>query len=137
MMLNFLGDYARHCWAQIPLHFPNAALDQFVIMPNHVHGIIVLHNKDYTPVVRDMVKDDGSLKCRVMSGISPLPQSLAVIVRSFKSAVTRWANEQQIPFAWQARFHDHIIRDEQEWGRISDYIVKNPRNWKKDKFYKR
>jgi len=137
MVLNNLGNYARHCWEQIPVHFPCAALDQFVIMPNHIHGIVVLRTKDYSPVVRSGLKNDGSFKWQVMSDISPLSRSLAALIRSFKSAVTRWANEQQISFAWQTRFHDHIIRDEQEWRRIADYIQNNPHNWKKDKFYNR
>lgn len=66
----------------------------------------------------------------------PQAKNLASIIRGFKSAVTTFARTNNIPFDWQARFHDHIISTEDEYFRIADYIVNNPNSWHKDKFYK-
>ena len=61
--------------------------------------------------------------------------SISSIVGSYKSAVTKHANRLGLKFQWQPRFHDHIIRDDQSYQRISEYIMNNPTNWKEDKFY--
>ena len=66
---------------------------------------------------------------QLMAGISPKPGSLSAIIRSYKSAVTRHANRLGFPFAWQPRFHDHIIRNENEYLRIHHYNLNNPKNW--------
>lgn len=71
-----------------------------------------------------------------MAGISPKSGSLPIIIRSFKSAVTKYCNENKLPFGWQTRFHDHIIRDNDEFKRIENYIINNPANWGNDKFFK-
>lgn len=135
MHLNALGVFARHCWEQIPEHISGLQLHEFTVMPNHIHGIIVLQDINPEPAERSYQKEDGTLKNQFMTDISPGKHSLAVSIRSFKSAVTRWAGEQGIPFAWQARYHDHVIRNEEEWNAIARYIVHNPRNWKEDRFY--
>jgi putative transposase len=63
-------------------------------------------------------------------------KNLASILRGFKSAVTTYARINDITFGWQPRFHDHIITTNEEYLRIADYIINNPSNWQKDKFYK-
>jgi REP element-mobilizing transposase RayT len=70
-----------------------------------------------------------------MSKISPHAGSISTIVRSYKSAVTRFAHFKNLEFEWQERFYDHIIRDAESFGRIEDYIENNPKNWRKDTFY--
>ena len=70
-----------------------------------------------------------------MASISPKSGSLSTILRSYKSAVTRHSRRLGFTFGWQARFHDHIIRDEAEYQRISNYIRNNPANWENDEFY--
>ena len=67
------------------------------------------------------------------------PQSgnLPSVVRGIKSAVTKYAIEHDIPFAWQSRYHDHIIRNQMEMNRITDYIQNNPMKWELDRFYKK
>jgi REP element-mobilizing transposase RayT len=67
------------------------------------------------------------------------PQSgnLSSVVRGIKSAVTKYAIEHDIPFAWQSRYHDHIIRNQMEMNRIADYIENNPLRWELDRFYKK
>jgi REP element-mobilizing transposase RayT len=88
-------------------HFPNATLDEFVVMPNHVHGIIILKNTHVeTPHVaslRDLLK----------------PGLLSKIFQAYKAVVTHWTHQNGfIDFAWQPRFYDHIIRDEASLQRI-------------------
>ena len=81
-------------------------------------------------------------KNQFMSAISPKSNSVSTIIRSYKSAVTKHCNrlkltdENGLIFAWQTRFHDHIIRNDVEYQRINDYIENNPLNWEYDKFYK-
>lgn len=69
-----------------------------------------------------------------MAKISPKCGSLSTIIRSYKSAVTKNARAINFDFAWQPRFHDHIIRNEMEFDRIANYIKNNPENWNADKF---
>ena len=63
-------------------------------------------------------------------------KNMASIIRGFKSSVTTYARKHNMPFNWQARFHDHVITTNEEYLRIADYIISNPDNWLKDKFYK-
>ena len=70
-----------------------------------------------------------------MAEISPKPNSISTIIRSYKSAVTKHANRLNLPNGWQERFHDHIIRNKEEYERISNYIINNPKNWKEDRFF--
>ena len=71
-----------------------------------------------------------------MSQVSPKPQSLSVIIGSFKSIVTKIIHQNfpEIPFAWQPRYHDHIIRNETDLNRIQKYIRDNPLKWNMDKY---
>lgn len=73
-------------------------------------------------------------KNKTMSAISPKSDTVSTIIRSYKSAVTRHANRLELPNGWQPRFYDHVIRDNDGYQRISDYIVNNPANWHDDKF---
>ncbi len=75
-------------------------------------------------------------KNQTMANISPKQGSLSTILRSYKSAVTNHTTRLGFQFAWQSRFHDHIIRDDNEFRRIREYIINNPNNWTNDKFYK-
>ncbi|EPR66285.1 transposase [Cyclobacterium qasimii] len=137
MQLNELGQIAQKYWMEIPNHFPFVELGNFVVMPNHTHGILVIKRDQYTPV--------DTLQCNVstaptrpineqMSKISPKPGSISTIIRSYKSAVTKQARLINANFTWQARFHDHIIRNSASFERIQHYISTNPLNWQKDKF---
>jgi len=69
-----------------------------------------------------------------MSNISPKPGSISTIIRSYKSIVTKHARKINPAFAWQPRFYDHIIRNDESYGRIRQYITENPKNWEKDRF---
>ncbi|MCG2686273.1 transposase [Candidatus Parcubacteria bacterium] len=122
MRLSEIGEIAHQYWLKIPNHFGNVVLDEFVVMPSHVHGIIVINESDCR---------DGA--CPVSTdGIATRP-NLGNIVGSFKSAVTRWCHENDRPFAWQSRFYDHIIRNEKSLNQTRQYIDDNPENWETDR----
>lgn len=74
-------------------------------------------------------------KNKYMEYISNRQSWLSVCIGSFKSAVTKYANENYITFAWQSRYHDHIIRNQNEMNKIAQYIINNPAKWELDRYY--
>jgi REP element-mobilizing transposase RayT len=128
MQLSAIGHWAEKCWLEIPDHFPFVILDGFVVMPNHVHGIIIIDK----PVAVE-TQDIASLQSQNKFG--PQSKNLASIVRGYKIGVTKYAKSMQINFAWQPRFHEHIIRNEESYLRIAEYIQNNPLRWQEDKYH--
>jgi putative transposase len=122
MVMTPLGQSANDCWYAIPDHFPFVKLGRFVVMPNHVHGILIIDKKQKT----EMPKPGNRF--------GPQSQNLASIIRGYKIGVTKFARSSQIEFGWQSRYYDHIIRDEESLTRISLYIDNNILNWNSDKF---
>ncbi|MFH1524390.1 MAG: transposase [Chloroflexota bacterium] len=128
MAVTSLGKIVLDCWDQIPVHFSNAQTDAFVIMPNHVHGIIFIHESKSPILVR-------AQHAAPLRGVAPnvKPGSLGAIVRSFKSAVTRRAGrELHTANIWHRNYFEHIIRDNEDYERIVGYIFANPANWNQD-----
>ena len=122
MQLNEFGRIAGECWCAIPEHFANVELGTYVIMPNHVHGIIIIHeNGLFQPV--------GAQHAAPLRKPNVKPGSLGAIIRSFKSAVTRNIGQKNI---WQRNYYEHMIRNEKEWDKIHRYIESNPINWESD-----
>ncbi|MCL4549782.1 MAG: hypothetical protein M1495_14565 [Bacteroidetes bacterium] len=112
MIVNGLGQIVENCRKEIPNHFQNVELDYNVIRQNHIHGIIIINPTVETP-------DRASLR---------LP-ALGLVINQFKGSVKRWANKNGYSaFAWQARFYDRIIRNEQELYNIRKYMEQNPLN---------
>jgi putative transposase len=109
----------------------NLTMDVFKVMPNHFHAIIVIGENEF-----NFTKSESESETvqKPMNSFSPQSKNLGSIMRGFKGSVTRFAQKIEPEFDWQERFHDHIIRDEQEFIRISNYIETNPAFWKKDKF---
>ncbi len=140
MKLSEIGQYANKCWREIPQHFPHVEIPIWVVMPNHIHGIIKIN-----PICGD-AKSRGNAKfcvstptttpMKTTNKFGPQSKNLASVIRGFKIGVTKFANENNIPFAWQTRFHDHIVRDQKELNRIAKYIETNVVNWYLDKFHK-
>jgi putative transposase len=130
MDLSPLGDIAAGCWAEIPAHHAGIELDEWIVMPNHVHGIVIIRGA-VEALPATPLQPHGNTK---VSQISPKAGSLSVVIRSYKSAVSRWAglNGYQ-DFAWQPRFYDHIIRDDRSLNNIRAYISGNPVKWERDK----
>jgi REP element-mobilizing transposase RayT len=140
MVLNEWGEIARQCWLAIPDHFPHTRLDEFVIMPNHVHGIVWILD-DMTMVE---AKNISPLPMGAKN-ISPLPSSderpcgtsktIGSIVRGFKIGVTKWARQHtNVYTVWQRNYFDHIIRTEHALHAIRQYIHDNPLRWHLDRF---
>ena len=131
MGLSDAGCVAHWCWTAIPDHFDHVRLDAFVIMPNHVHGlvgIVEFPSGGNAPV--DALESNASTGNRRMSQISPKPGSISTIMRSYKTAVTKRIRRRICAdFAWQSRFHDSIIRTEREFINVRRYIRNNPANW--------
>jgi putative transposase len=125
--LSPVGEIAAQCWAEIPIHHAGVTLGEFVIMPNHAHGIIVLAGVAIVETLHCNVSTNA------MSAISPKTGSLGSVVRSYKSAVSRLAHLAGQEFGWQERYWDHIVRDAGEFGRIRNYILQNPVKWDMDR----
>lgn len=129
-----MGKIAVQCWQDIPQHFPTIEIDLFVVMPNHVHGLVVI-NENSVPSVGTRYISSSSPKLRA-NGVKP--QSLGAIVGSYKAAVTRQIRHiltETSSHIWQGRYHDHIIRNEQGLNQLREYILNNPARWSEDVFY--
>ena len=124
MRLSQEGRIAQQCWRQIPSHFEDVELDEFVVMPNHIHGIIILndHGRD--------------VQLNVPTRLSPKKGSLSVIIRTYKAAVTTECRRKGLyDFRWQSRFYEHIIRGNKDLNNIRDYITGNVLKWASDSEY--
>jgi len=119
------GNIANKCWLEIPNHFPYVRLDDFVIMPNHIHGIIVI-----LPKAGDL--NFPSRFSNQMFDRSKM--DLSKIIQAFKASVTREINKTQDYnfFSWQKSFYDHIINNYKELVQIRQYIKENPKIWSKE-----
>lgn len=137
MHLSGAGEIVNNQWQLIPDHFPHIELDAFCLMPNHFHGILIIHD-DSLKVSRITSEISTKIDIEFFSSISPKSGSLSTVIRSFKSSCTREINLQDplIHFKWQPRFYDVIIRDDESYKRIRKYINNNPRKWKRDLFYR-
>jgi len=168
MQLNDAGKIANECWLQIPMHFPNVILHEFIVMPNHVHGIIEL----VEPVVKGVenvgVDNVGVENFQPLpSNFQPLPSkqsttpqrnefqniiphSIGSIIRGYKIGVTKWFRNNIAPVGvenfqplipisskpiWQRNYYEHVIRNNQSYQNISNYIINNPTKWKEDIFF--
>jgi putative transposase len=124
---------AEDCWEEIPRHFPTVELDEWVVMPNHVHGILVLDD------TRRGVKFHAPTRNpdNPFSMLSPQSGTLGHILQTYKSAVTRACRRiGNTEFAWQRNYHEHIVRNEKELNLIRQYVLDNPRKWNEDRYYR-
>jgi putative transposase len=137
--LSIIGEIAKKYWYKIPQHFPFIKLHEFIVMPNHIHGIIEIAKSDdenetpmfgvETPKLGVSTGNTGKKNVKWESG------TLGVIINQYKRIITINVRKTDNDFAWQPRFYDHIIRNEKSYIKISDYIINNPEKWNKDKFY--
>jgi REP element-mobilizing transposase RayT len=131
MILNENGIIAQQCLREIPAHYPNAFCPHFVVMPNHVHGIIELNMHSGTGC--------RGTACRAPTGErfgKPTVESIPTIVRSYKSAVTQRVHQMgYLGMIWQRNYYEHIIRDDENYKRIVEYIETNPVNWEDDELW--
>lgn len=135
MVLNELGKLSEKYWLEIPDHFPYVQLGNFVVMPNHTHGILIIaqpiNSWELSPYPDDPILPPDPTKNQQMSKISPKSGSISTIIRSYKSVVSKNIRLIEPNFKWLSRYHDIIIRDAMAYENIQKYILNNPKNYKK------
>ena len=162
MKLSELGRYVEENLKQINLHYPNCEIPLYVVMPNHIHAIVIIDNnmidcnrRDDVHIVsagvgiNETISDDvhivstgentnrrlkNAIPNEKMQSISHKRGRLSTSMGGLKRAITCFANAHHIEFCWQTRFHDHIIRSHAEMNKIATYIENNVSTWEKDKF---
>jgi putative transposase len=116
MIYNRVAHIVENCWLDLPRHYKNCQLDEFVIMPDHFHGIIMI--------------GDDCFENTQGNGYKPFPtHNLSEIIRGFKTFSSKRINKEEIPFQWQKSFYDHIIRNDKSLCNIRQYIYENPMRW--------
>ena len=118
MILSETGQIAEKFWREISDHFPNIKLDEFIIMPDHIHGILII-NQDYFVQAPNLGASTHNLGAA----------TIGLIINQFKRICTITIKTRGFDFAWQSRFHDHIIRTRIELYRIRKYIRENPEKY--------
>lgn len=124
MRLSPAGKIVQRCWLMIPQHFPNVVLDEFVVMPDHMHGVIVIR-----PDVSSSPRCPGNELPRRIG--RALKGSLATIIGVFKSYATkRIMTTVGIRRIWQRNYYESIIRNREHLDAVRKYIVLNPKRWR-------
>jgi len=137
IFLSNIGKIAEKYWVEIPKHFPFVKLDDYIIMPNHIHGIIIIENNDIN------IRRDKALPCLYMNNNmkninntvnrcqNQGKNTISSIIGSYKSICTKQINisQDKTIFAWQKGFYDHIIRDINDLNNIKKYIRYNYLKW--------
>ncbi len=152
MNLSEIGIYTAECIVKISELNHDAVVKEYVVMPNHIHLILDVVRlwrvgmgqcpiptvaSDYDcPIPTAAEQSRQSIEINTeMQRRSLSKGRVSVIIGSFKSAVTKFARQKGMYFAWQTRFHDHIIRNQEEYYRIATYIRENPNKWNEDCFF--
>jgi REP element-mobilizing transposase RayT len=148
MILNDWGETVQQCWLEISQHFPDEILHEYVVMPNHVHGIIELTGVGaknlspsdlmssesilVSPISRGSFdNDDSGKRAKDFSPLRGTSRTIGAIVRGFKIGVTKQLGVS----IWQRNYYEHIIRNEQSYRNIVDHVIRNPERWQEDEFY--
>lgn len=120
--LSPIGNIINEEWLIIPTVFPHVECDEFIIMPDHIHGIIHIHSNN---------TEQESCKATISNKSSNRSGSLSVIVNRFKGTCTKRIKKEYdvTSFAWQSRFYDRIIRNAHELYNVRKYIRENPIKW--------
>ncbi|MBQ6307218.1 MAG: transposase [Bacteroidales bacterium] len=143
MHLSEIGRYADEQFRDVSSNYPYAIIPSYVVMPNHIHAIVIID--DHYDVCRDAIhrvsesemqmeptQDRGSITGRY----NPmLYKSLGTVIRGLKARVTHYANEKDLDFAWQSRFHDRIIRDQKDMNETASYVDNNVAKWPEDEMH--
>jgi putative transposase len=144
MQLSEIGKLAEEFWLEIPKQFSFIELGNFVIMPNHVHGILIINNIVETRFIESNLNETfenekQSIQTKqggITGDKNPMfHDNISRIIRWYKGRCTFEIRKLNLHFEWQSRFHDHIIQNSNSFEIIQNYIQENPANWEKDKFY--
>ncbi|MEW6087641.1 MAG: transposase [bacterium] len=152
MQLNECGEIIEKCWKELPKRFSQIQLEQFIIMPNHIHAIIVINDfnvgvglalpSDTTPMVMSETSEGkASLAPTITNKYkanNEKRKTIGDVVRVLKSIsaikINKYLNRLGVP-VWQRNYYEHIIRNEAELYKIVEYIINNPINWQDDENY--
>lgn len=158
MQLYELEKLAQQFWLEIPNYFPFIELGNFVVMPNHVHGILIINNPVETRFIASdneinheinfVIEKETRLIASLQEKISDkniggfsgnknpmLQHNISKIIRWYKGRCSYESRKIDSNFGWQSRFYDHIIRNSKSFDTIQNYIIENPLKWENDKFY--
>jgi REP element-mobilizing transposase RayT len=130
MKLNRIGQAISECWMGIPNHFPGIELEEYVVMPNHLHGIVMIRARARHAVPLQTRTEHAEAFSQ------PRPASIPTMVRSFKSAATQYVRKalgQPKMQIWQRNYFERIIRSPREFQKIRKYITLNPARWEFDR----
>jgi REP element-mobilizing transposase RayT len=151
MILNEFGELAKNEWLKTGIIRTNIVIDAFVVMPNHLHGILIITDNDdgrrgtlqrasTTTETETKSESESELGTKTIEQFGkPTKNSIPTIVRLFKSTTTKQINQiRQTPMQplWQRNYYEHVIRNDTELTRIRQYIYNNPKQWKEDNFNK-
>ncbi|GAC1374440.1 MAG: transposase [Aquirhabdus sp.] len=128
MQLNEMGRVVQDVWQDLPNHYTHVELDCFVVMPNHVHGI-VRFNGD----VRS-IHQSPTLQAQISRRNMGLPKLVGRLKMVSAKRINQLRENQGVP-VWQRNYHEHIIRHENAHIKIADYIHTNPLRWQEDTYY--
>ncbi len=123
MILSQIGKIAHENWKNIPKYCKNVSIGAFVIMPNHIHGIINIKTTNETQTSPPYKNSPNPRK------FGPQSKTLGTIIRGFKSSVTKYAKINNIEFKWQGGYYDKIIQNSKAYNNYSRYIKNNIKNW--------
>ncbi len=126
-----IGKIANECWRSIPFHFKNVVLGYFIIMPDHIHGILIIENADMISAMIVGNADLHSLQSQYSYNQYRTKMHLPKIIHGFKSSTTREIHRQLngVDFAWQKSYYDRIIRNQNKYARFQQYILDNLVKW--------
>jgi len=134
IILNDVGKVVQEEWLKTPIIRKDVFLDAWVIMPNHLHGIIEINNKpDMLSEGRDALQCVSTGETEYKNKFGPQVNNLASIIRGFKGVVTKRSHMCDFYFHWQSKFYDHIIRNDESLNKIREYIITNPERWERDR----
>ena len=135
MIISATGKIVHHEWLRTSMVRPGIELDAFVIMPNHLHGIISirLHRGDPLEHLVDAGNENRATRQVAPTAPTLKPNTIVAIIGQFKSNSTKEIRESVHPgFYWQRNYYEHIIRNGSEFSQIRKYILENPANWNED-----
>jgi putative transposase len=140
MILSPIGKIANELWNELSQIYSNIVLDEFVVMPDHIHGIIMIKNNPnqagnlprQVPNKRSLIPNDKLNNQK--KNLHPLiKNSISSIINHYKGSVKKWSNVNGYSFRWQSKFHDRIIRSDKEFYFVQKYIRDNPKKWEINK----
>ncbi|MDP1725371.1 MAG: hypothetical protein Q8M15_01205 [Bacteroidota bacterium] len=137
MILNDYGKIASDQWYWLEQQYQYINLYEFVVMPNHIHGIIEIKRHVARKII-DEIEEADYIKAKYQSSEPMKIKSLSELMGAYKTTSSKKIHLAGYKeFNWQRSFHDHIIRNDNTFGKISRYIKNNPLKWERDRFNKK